>query len=482
MNRELLLISLGRLIGLLVGVISIKVATTYLGPEQYGVLAILLTIQTFCGLLLINPVGQHINRHTHQWSDDGTLLVRLSSYGRYILSVAFLGAIAAFALVSQTSTIQTSITAVSILLIIISTTWNSTWIPIMNMLGFRLVAVFWTILTTAISLITSLVTVTFHPNATAWILGQSLGMTVGAIGAARALRLRTGQVDPPKGIYILLSRKDILKYCLPLSIATGLMWIQLSGYRFVVRAYWGMEMLGYATVGLLLANQLFSLMETLAQQFLLPMFYRRIAHADARSNQSAMSDLLNFTGPLYIVIAGSIILSTPYLIKILLSPQFTGAEVFVKFGVGIECCRVLGNLVGQAAQITKITYSLIFPYAGGAIATIGLMIFAGEYDLGVMTVGGVLLVAAMFTLFIMTIWMYHQVNFLIDIRRWFMSLLIMTILCIPTWWLDRPQNWPEAIGMLISIGLISGCILISMIWRNSALQRMMAVRLHGEFK
>jgi hypothetical protein len=51
-----MLVGGGRLVVTLVALISIRVVTTFLTPQQYGELALLLTVQMFCGLFFINPV------------------------------------------------------------------------------------------------------------------------------------------------------------------------------------------------------------------------------------------------------------------------------------------------------------------------------------------------------------------------------------------------------------------------------------------
>jgi O-antigen/teichoic acid export membrane protein len=470
-------VSGGRLVTALIGIVTIRVATTFLTPAQYGELAMLIAVQAFCGLFLVNPVGQHINRHTHQWWDDGTLLLRLATYGRYIFGVAIIGAIAVFVFVMQPSFEQTLFAALAILLMVNAATWNATSIPMLNMLGFRASSVVWAIVTAAVALLASFVLVSWMPNATAWLCGQALGLTVGALGAGRALRQHASYADLSAGVHPLLDRAVIVQYCMPLAVATGLMWLQVFGYRFVVRAYWGVEILGYAAVGLLLAGQLFSLIETLAQQFLLPLFYRRITQGDTRSNQSAMSDLLNFMGPLYLLLAGAMFLGAPYILKLLAAAQYADADIFVRFGVGVECCRVLGNLFGQSAQITKKTQSLVLPYAFGAIGAIGLMLLVGEHDSGISWIGAVLLLAAMLTLISMVWAMYRQVAFTLDAKRWLLSVVAMIALCMPAWWLDRPTSWGETVGMLAIIGFLGGSILLRMMWNNGALQRMTAVKL-----
>jgi len=102
-------------------------------------------------------------------------------------------------------------------------------------------------------------------------------MMAGALGARHVLRKQAMQLNFSQKTLPLLNRSSILTYCLPLALATGLMWLQLSGYRFLIESYWGLAQLGLMAVGLNLAGQFWSLAESLAMQFLNPLFYRRVS-------------------------------------------------------------------------------------------------------------------------------------------------------------------------------------------------------------
>ena len=102
-KRDLTLVIGGRFAAAAMALISIRVVTTVLTPEQFGELALLVAVQMFCGLFLINPVGQHINLHTHAWWDSGTLLSRLKSYRLYVLAVSLVGGVLVLSIGKQYS-------------------------------------------------------------------------------------------------------------------------------------------------------------------------------------------------------------------------------------------------------------------------------------------------------------------------------------------------------------------------------------------
>src|SRR5450759_367973 len=142
-----MLVGGGRLVSALMALIAIRAVTTFLTPEQYGELALLITVQMFCGLFLINPVGQHINLHTHAWWDDGTLMARLKSYRRYVFVVSLVGLAVVLGMGKHHSVEQLLWTAAAMLAMVVAGTWNATLIPMLNMLGFRAASVLWGIIT-----------------------------------------------------------------------------------------------------------------------------------------------------------------------------------------------------------------------------------------------------------------------------------------------------------------------------------------------
>jgi O-antigen/teichoic acid export membrane protein len=473
-----MLVAGGRLAAALMALISIRAVTTFLTPEQYGELALLIAVQTFCGLFLINPIGQHINLHTHAWWDDGTLMTRLKSYRRYIFVVSFVGASVVFFMGKQQTLEQILWSSAVMFTLVIVGTWNATLIPMLNMLGFRSASVLWSILTVMIGLACSISFVIWLPSATSWFSGQTIGMAIGALGAKYVLHKHALHTKLSKGRLSLIDRRTVLSYCLPLALATGLMWLQLSGYRFLVESYWGLAQLGFMVVGLQLTGQISALVESLVMQFFYPMFYRRVsAHEQVHEVELAFSDLLNTLVPIYFVLIGLIIVSAPYLLKLLVASQFQDAIFFVILGAGIELCRVLGNILSNAAQITRKTKSVVLPYAVGAIITFILIALIGYRQKEMIWVGVALISGSIAMLLVMLKVMYRQVSFRLDVWRCLLGTLAMLTMIAVVDWMPKPDSWVVSIECLIVTATLASFVVIALLWNNPATLRLLNVHL-----
>lgn len=458
--------------------ITIRAVTTYLAPEQYGELALLIAVQMFCGLFLINPVGQHINLHTHAWWDDGTLSARLKSYRRYVLVVSLVGGMVVLGIGKYHSVTQLLWAVMSMSAMVAAGTWNATLIPMLNMLGFRAASIIWSIITVATGLASSIILVIWSPSATTWFAGQAIGMGIGALGAKYVLRQHAIRSKFVQGTLPLLDKHVVLTYCLPLALATGLMWLQLSGYRFVIESYWGLAQLGFLAVGLQLAGQISALAESLAMQFLYPLFYRRVStHEGLDEVELAFSDLLNTLIPVYFVLTGLIVVSAPYLLKVLVAPQFQDAIIFVMLGAVIELCRALGNLLSNAAHIRRKTNSLTLPYAVGSVTTLTLICLAGAWRLDMTLVGASLIFGAIAMFIVMLISMYRQVQFMLDVERCFIGVAAMLGMVLLVIWMPGVSGLGAAIGDLLLVATLAGAVVFALLWKNPATLRLLNVKL-----
>lgn len=467
----------GRLATAAIGLLTVRVVTTILSPEQYGQFAILVVVQAFCGLFLVNPIGMYINRHTHEWWSDGSLLSRLKNYKWYVLVVSLIGGIAAIVVSKQIPTMEFLLIALAVILMVNGATWNSTWVPLLNMVGQRVTSVQWALITSVFTLAIPVLLCYLWPSGLTWFIGQAMGLIVGAFGARRTLLKIATHTD--LNTHFPLDWRAIAAYCLPLAIGTGFMWMQLSGYRLIVEHYWGLSSLGYLSVGLMLAGQIWSLIESLAQQFLYPLFYKRIANVDRCTQSAAMSDLLNVLIPIYLLLAGAIFLAAPYLLKLLASSRYADAGIFFRLGVGVEFCRVVSNLLSSAAHTTKQTSSIVLPYAIGAIIVSSLLAIAGCMKADIWWVTICLFVTALVVLIIMWLVMFRQIKFTPDFKLWLVAGLMMVGFILPSYWLAKPTAWPEVFIFLLGISLVSSMILFFFLKKNSSLNRFMLVNLQN---
>lgn len=473
-----MLVSGGRLVMALMALATIRAVTTLLTPAQYGELALLAAVQMFCGLFLVNPVGQHINLHTHAWWDDGTLSTRLRSYRLYIMLVSSVGSVIVLGVNKQPSVEQMLWAAVAMFGMVAAGTWNATLVPMLNMLGFRAASVFWSIITVTISLVSSILLVLWMSSATAWFAGQAIGMGMGAVGAKYVLRQHALPSKHSQIALPLLDRRTVLTYCLPLALATGLMWLQLSGYRFVIEGFWGLAQLGLMAIGLQLAGQVWALVESLAMQFLYPMFFRRVSACENDAEvELAFSDLLNTLVPVYFVFTGLVILSSPYLLKILVAPQLQDSMVFVTLGAGIELCRVLGNVLSNAAHVRRKTKSLTLPYAVGVVTTLTLIIWAGVWQMEIVWAGGALIIGGMAMLTTMWMCMRRQIRFTLDLKRWLGGAAVMVVMVALVDAMPSASGSASAIVVLMVVTIPASIVMFGLLWKNAAALRLLGVQL-----
>lgn len=476
--RDFLWVGVGRLVTALVGLASIRLSTSLLPPDQYGMLALLITFQVFCGLFLVNPVGQYIHRHTHGWADDGTLLPRLARYRAWVIIAAFAGALASGVWsMTQPITVGERILVMAVVtLMVVAATWNGTSVWLLNMLGYRAQSVSCGAATALLGLLLSYAFTSFATGGLAWFAGQAVGMAIGAFGAGIAVRraLPVAKV----GRFPLLEPGVLRGYILPLAVATGFMWWLLSGYRLLIEMHWGLVALGYAVVGLALATQLWGLLESLAMQFLFPLFYRRIASPDRPDASLAFADLLNTLGPVYLVLAAATLVAAPALLALLVDAAYAGVVHFVLLGAVIEFCRALGNVLATAAQVDRRMFTLVPPYAAGAVSMGAGVAWVAQGGGDIEQAVAMLALGGAVTLGVMALAMQRLHDCRLDLSRWGCALLMVVGAAMLA--LKAPLV-PAGIGAALTIvalaGLVSAVSLVLLLWKNPATTRLLAVRL-----
>lgn len=70
---ELFWVALGQGASLLLGILTLKLLTLLLGPEEYGRFVLLLTIPGMLNLFFYGPIGQAVSRYFHVYADAGCM-------------------------------------------------------------------------------------------------------------------------------------------------------------------------------------------------------------------------------------------------------------------------------------------------------------------------------------------------------------------------------------------------------------------------
>lgn len=434
MNKDFLLITSGRIVQGLIGMVSVRVLTSILSPAEVGNYFLILSIVGFCVLTLISPFGMYVNRKLHKWDQDGNLIRRLSSGSLYLAGVSIFSIFMVFALnrwfgVGNTISLPGFMCVVSAYAFF--STGNQTVIPTLNMLGNRKEFVFYTVATLLLGLLCSAVlSIAVSRTALAWISGQTVGMGVVGVAGLIALRRRAlpgpgGPVLPPR--ISAAELRPVLSFAWPLAITYAFMWAQNMSHRVIIERTIGPEFLGLIGVGLGIAAGMSAAIESVAQQFYLPLFYKQISTGGQEERAEAWNRMARVTLPLYLSFAMMISFAAPFILKLLAGARFNHAFLFLVCGAWFEFSRMTTNILASVAHSEMRTGHLIKSYLIGAVVVIaGTVYSAGKpaYELMIPSV-------LVFSGFAMSFVMYFDMRKLMRLRIFTPELGLSFLLSLP---------------------------------------------------
>jgi len=234
-------------------------------------------------------------------------------------------------------------------------------------------------------------------------------------------------------------------------------------------------------VGLSISAQIWAIIETLSMQFLNPYFFRHITEVQSDTQKSAvLSDMVNVMWPIYAVLAGFNVVFASSLLTVLTNERYHAAVTFVLFGVLIEFARCTGNLWSYAAQIERRTAKYIVPYGIGALIVWLGAVGVSYVHSDIVTMAIVLAISGLVMCAAMVLVMQRMMPVKLDVRRWLAGSL-MLLACL----LSVIYMPVKADGIMMNIGLImvglvvAGSVMLALLWRNTALSRLLAVSLRS---
>ena len=151
----------------------------------------------------------------------------------------------------------------------------------------------------------------------------------------------------------------------PIAVTTLLMWGQTTAYRFIVDYRFPSEVLGSIAVGLSVATALFNSLETVATQYLSPIFYKSILNANKEERTEAWNKMASSLVPIYILAFAFLVSMAEPLVHILLSDKFKHVYIYTIIGAFIEFFRVMTNCLGYVAKSEYKNSITIKPYLVG---------------------------------------------------------------------------------------------------------------------
>lgn len=429
-NIELYILIVGRVVQILIALVTIKLATKFLQASEMGNFYLILSIVSFFGFFLISPIGQYINRKTHEWYESENIMHVFYIYNLYIIFISVFSVAIVFLLnyFDVGSSIELNYLVYAVFLFIYFNTWNQTIIPMINMLEKRVVFVVFTLLSQFLFLFLAYIFISiFGEKGVFWFLGQTIAYGVLALIALIYFRKKLQSnfnINIANKMISLKNLKKILNYSLPLSIGVLFFWLQAHSYNIIIVKNIGSEFLGYFGVGMAVALAISNAFETVVMQYLYPKMYKSM-NDDAKFSQM-ISNIINLILPIYFLLALFISFFAIYINSILVDIKYFDSYIYVIFGIWIAFFRMSSNIISNIAHSKMKTKSLIMPnFIGALIAVIGVVIATNNEDYQ-LYVPLVLLTASLISFIYMYINMNNLVPFKIEIKK-LLNVLVMAI-------------------------------------------------------
>lgn len=375
-NKDIFLISTGNVFRILLVIAYSRLMTYFLDYEQLSKYFIVFSIYTFFSFIIIGSIGTYVNRKTIEWIQDKTLkdglLKLLKNILVPIIIIAFFS-VYFYSYIVYESANYSLLVCLLVCSLILFKTSNESIYPIFNLLNLNSKYIYFLILFNLLNLIlSSLFVYTFDFSFQYWMLGLISSNFLIAIISWNSL----GQE------FILnnksnLNYKEIYSFSSNILVGHVLIWILTDGFRFIAEYKFNSDNLGILILGLVVASQIFAVIENVLSQLLYPIYLKNISNKTFDKRSEAFNVYLNKIIPITLFTATFISLSSFEVLTVLVDSSKINNELIVVFQIGlwIEFLRILINTFKHITISEYKTSKIIIPYSFGAITFFTGIIF-----------------------------------------------------------------------------------------------------------
>jgi O-antigen/teichoic acid export membrane protein len=432
----------GRISQIFISFLILKLATTYLSPNEMGRMTLIITIASLFSLFLVSPIGNFINLKLLPWKKSGFLILYLKYHFFYLFVVSLFSGLIIFFLLSfnlfKIDLEQSWLIGV-VICYLLAISFNQTIIPSLNILGLKNLFVFLSIFTGLVSLFSSVILIiNFSKEAVIWILGLIIGHSIGGVIAWIFLLLKFKNSQKKINIDFFEEKMlpkifspTIISFVWPLTLALVLSWVQNQWYRFEFAKTFGESELGLFAAGLMLSVALIGSLESILTTYLLPIVYKKIHKTKNVSLIEIWTQYALIVYPVILMAVVYICLLSKELVLIFLGPAYQSIVEYVVWGALIEFFRVGSNTVSFVAHAKFNTKLLLWPAFFGAL-TLFILIHSLIFSHGILGISIALALAGL-------VLNVSSISFILNFKDFNFKFLIINLL--------------KLIGMVISIYL-----------------------------
>ena len=473
MNKSIVLISIGRVIQIVIGMLTIRLVSRFLSPDELGTLFLIMAVTGYFSFTLISPAGLFFMRRLHSWQMNQVVINRLLLYLCYILAITGFSFITTY-LAKQYFNFVTYMPPLQLASLVafglFSMTINQTIIPTLNMFLYRTSYIVFTNIGLLLGLLFAILLVnTQSKEAYLWFVGIQAGALLTGIIALLYLSVQLKEsVSITKSVTVFntFNTKRLLAYILPLSISTGLLWAFNDGYRFFIEQYIDLTFLGYFSIGIAISMKLAAAIESLLVQIFTPHYFKKVTTDCVNERATAFNFMFEIVTPIHISTFIFIFAGAPFLATILSNYEYTHIYKYICYGAFIQLFRMMINNISSIAHSEYKTRYLIFPYLIGLLSIVVMIYLSLQYLDIKQTIPIILPIAGLLVL----LQMIKNMKKILDITLNMKTAVIPTLLSLPMliayFFSHLATDIVHSILIACTLGIYYLCILLLIYKKN----------------
>ena len=383
--KDLLMLSLGRGLQVLAGLVTIKIATTLLSPSDIGSMNQLMSLAVLGTSALLIPVTAYIGRGCLEWMDAGTLSRRLGSYLLVVLAIAPLLGLVAWAIQSQ-FIVVVGVGAVWVGGLVALYTFGFSLHTMgtsgLNLIGHRFLYVLFGNMAAWGGLLLALWYSDGAASPEVWLLGIFCGFLLSSLSYAflhRYARAGASAISSDAGM-LPFDWRTVFMFVWPQAMVFALWWIQSQSYRFVLSWVADIATVGLFAAGYMICSVPMQTFESLFNEFYSPTLYRALKGQDREGMARAWNAYAAAYIPAVILFGAFLVGNAAFVVKLLLGEQFQAITAILIWPALTETFRAISSTLHQLG-LAKIDMTVnVLPVMVGALVAPTLVYVLAPYE------------------------------------------------------------------------------------------------------
>ncbi len=382
-KQESAWIPIGRILAMLAGIVTVRVLTELVPPDQYGRLSLVTGFISLVSLTLYTSLGKSANRHVWDYVNQEQVSIWVSSviwafvFSGILFTLVLWGAIA----FDVDLKILPQVAVWTIPIFLVAGALATTLLGMLNILHehrvFVLGIVTYAWLKSGLAILVVLIQL---PTAESIMQGYAISSALVLVGVLWIIWKRNLIQFSIKLPDLILSQRNMWLYATPFVFVNLFYWVQTTANRYVLDFNLGVEQVGVFVVAVAVARVPIQSVESIFGQIHQPILFQKIGQRNGQDvdilirKQAFSQYILSFL-TITLPVLGFTMLGANALIRLFAAPEYWIGTKVIPWVALAEFLRALTAASSMAFEVEHRPRSLIFPIAIASLITIVMTYF-----------------------------------------------------------------------------------------------------------